>query len=275
MSVRRESLRKVLAIVGPAVLVGALGGVTGGVWIAGALDTTPYGETEFNTAVRNARQTGTTQGHEVAQKAAIKLTSRLKESSQEALQRVEDKLAKSHKELVEQQRSAKKMEKELKERQERVARLESSLAEVTAILQNQEGAGATGGGPDTLTVEGTLTSTSVVRDPKPGPSVCDRARWSYRIRVNAGGDATVAMAELAEGDMREQAAGSEKKNKKKNAPVTVTCTMTYTAHLPTPLGSAYEFAAVKASRPGQSLDSQRVDGASLRSGSGPALAVKF
>lgn len=253
-----ETLRERLAAAVPALVLGLAAGVTAGVLAAGALDTTPYGEAEFNTASRNAREAGQAQGWREAEAASTKVTADLKAANADHVARLEAKLARTRGVLEKRERSFKQVKSRADTRE---AELESSLAETTAALSNATSDGTAGG----QTVEGTLRSTWVMnQQAKPWPKDCAKLLRTYQVRVVAGADSTVDSAELVDAEL-------VRRNERKRT-LTITCSMTYSASLPTPLGSGYQF-VVESAGSGSPKARQHVPGASLSDGTGPSLSV--
>ncbi len=252
-----ETLGERLATMVPALTLGLAAGVVGGVVAAGALDTTPYGATDFNTASREARQAGKEQGWREAQAASAQVTSRLRAANAEQVQRLEDRLARTRKALQ-------KADKQVENRATRIASLEASVAEKTAALDNAtvQAGGATAG----ERVEGTLRSTWVLGPgAKPWPQGCAEPLKTYQVRVTAGEGATVARADLVDAEL-------VKRTEKKNS-VTLVCSMTYSAVLPTPLGAEYDFVAFGESSPEVPKAAKTAPAVALGDGFGPPLAV--
>lgn len=252
-----ESLRERVATMVPALVLGLAAGVVGGVTAAGVLDTTPYAATDFNTASREARLAGKQQGWREAQAASAQVTSRLKATNAEQVQRLEDKLASTR-------TSLQKAEKLADDRAAEVSALEASVAEKSAALANATDQGT--GTPDGQPVDGTLRTTWVLGPgAKPWPQGCAEPLRNYEVRVTAGEGATVASAELVDAELVRR---TEKKRT-----LTLVCSMTYSATLPTPLGAEYEFAVFGASTPEVSKASKAAPAVALGDGFGPALTV--
>lgn len=254
-----------LAAMVPALVLGMAAGVTGGAWAAGELDTTPYGETDFNTVARDARQEGQALGRQQAEEVSAVATSKLRTSHEQQLGDVKSDLSRVRRELVKQRRSARKQRKELEQRGTRLAQLESGLAETTAALDNATSSAA-GAGADGVAVEGTLRSTwKLGKQDKPWPQDCSKPLSRYAIRITAGADATVATAELVDSEVVRR---SEKKNS-----LTLTCSMTYSTHLPAPLGSSYRFVVLEAGKGDAAQATGQASEDALRAGTGPRLSV--
>jgi hypothetical protein len=254
------SLPRRLAAVVPALALGLAAGVTGGVWAASALDTTPYGQTELNTAARNGEQSGRNEGWAEAKTASDEIALRVKETTDARVARLVSRLAKTRQALEARRRSSARSEKEAGRRQ---AELERSLAETTAALKN---ATSQTSGPGSQRVGGTLrASWGLSRRDKPWPKDCSGALRAYDVLVTAGPDVTVAQARLVK-------AGPTRRVERKRT-LTLTCALSYTADLPTPLGSAYRFVVVDSSRPGSPAATESAPGITLQDGSGPPLSV--
>jgi outer membrane murein-binding lipoprotein Lpp len=254
------SLGRRLAAAVPALALGMAAGVTGGVWAASALDTTPYGQTELNTAARNGEQSGRDEGWAQAKTASDEIALRVKQTTDARVGRLESRLAKTRRALQAGKRSSARAQKEAGRRE---AELERSLAETTAALNN---ATSQISGAGSRRVEGTLRATWVLgRQDEPWPKDCSDALRTYNVRVTAGPDVTVARARLVK-------AGQTRRVEHKNT-LTLTCALSYTAGLPTPLGSAYRFVVVDSSRPGSPAATESAPGLALQDGSGPPLSV--
>lgn len=251
--------RRLVAAV-PALALGLAAGVAGGVWAASALDTTPYGQTELNTAARNGMLTGRDEGWAEAKTASDEVVLRVKETTDARVARLESRLATTRQALQARKRSSARAEKQAGRRQ---AELERSLAETTAALNN---ATSQTSGPGSQRVEGTLRATWVLglRD-KPWPKDCSGALRAYDVRVTAGPDVTVAQARVVK-------AGPTRRVERRQT-LTLTCALSYTAGLPTPLGSAYRFVVLDSSRAGEPAATESAPGIALQDGSGPPLSV--
>lgn len=258
MPASRSALPKRLASMVPALLLGMAAGVAGGAWAAGTMDPTPYGETDLNTASRQSHQAGSAEGWKKAQRTAAQATARLKAGNAERIDRLEAKLARAN-------RSVKSMKKHSGDQDAKLARVQSALAETTAALGNATVDSSTGT-PGDQAIEGTLKSTWVLSSKdRPWPKDCAKPLQTYQVRVTAGADSTVAEARLVSAE----ATGRTEKRKV----LTLRCSMTYTANLPTPLGSGYKVVAWDSRRGGSPVASQQTTGAALQDGSGPSLAV--
>jgi len=247
---------KRLAAMVPALALGLAAGVTGGVLAAGELDTTPYGEIQFNTAARNAHQAGKAEGYEEAEQLSAQTAADVRAAHRERVTRLEDRIAKTRKDLAEQRRTLRQVRENADARE---ARLRGSLAETAAALNNATSS-AKG-----QAVEGTLKTTWVLglKD-KPWPTGCAEPLKTYRVRVTAGQGATVAAADLVRAEVLHRTV------RKKT--VTLICSMTYTADLPTPLGTEYRFVAEVAGS-GHVRAQETVSREALGDGSGPALVI--
>lgn len=260
MSRLGRSLGRRLAAAVPALALGLAAGVTGGVWAASAMDTTPYGQTELNTAARNGEQSGRTEGWAQAKTASGEVALRVKETTDARVGRLESRLSKTRQALQARNRSSARAEKDAGRRE---AELERSLAETTAALNNATNQTS---GPGSQRVEGTLRATWVLgRRDKPWPTDCSGALRAYDVRVTAGPDVTVAQARLVKADLTRRV--------EREKTLTLTCALSYTAGLPTPLGSAYRFVVVDSSRPGSPAATESAPGIALQDGSGPPLSV--
>jgi hypothetical protein len=249
----REDRRRgaTLAVAVPALVIGLAAGVTGGVVVAGAFDTTPYGEVRLNTATRNAHQAGRAEGLREAQTAADQVMSRLRATNANQVTGLEADLTETRRALSKARKQADRRETEL----------ESALAETTAALRNATSETA---GADTLVVEGTVRATRVVGPgARPWPNDCSEPLRTYQVRVTAGEGATVAFGELVDAELRKRSV--EKKT------LTLTCSLTYSVRLPTPLGHDYRFLAVDESQPDAPLTNNPAPGTSLEDGTGPVL----
>lgn len=264
-----SAMRKGMAAMMPALLLGLAAGVTGGVWAASALDTTPYGATDFNTASRDAHQAGKAEGWKEAREVSAQAAARLRAAADGRVDRLEARIATLRQTITKQEKALTQAQKAAAKQHAALARAESSLAESTAALSN-----ATGELGDGHTVEGTLNVTRVLgRKAAQESQQCAESLRTFQVRVTAGAGATVDTARLvgAEATRRTTKRGT-KRNPKPDV-VTVSCSLTYAANLPTPLGSAYRFVAVKGSAPNTPLDSESAAGAALQDGSGPALSL--
>jgi Skp family chaperone for outer membrane proteins len=245
----------------PALAVGLAAGVTGGLAMAGTLDTTPYGEIQFNTAARNAHQAGRAEALAEAEKVSAEVTEQLKADNAALVDKVEAKLDEAHKEQQKLKRSLKESGKELKARQAKVEQLESALAQTNAALGNATDSAASG-----QSVEGTLKTTwTYGPKQKPWPQSCTEQLQTYQVRVTAGADATVANARLV--------GAKVVKREESEKSLTLTCELTYAAGLPTPLGGSYRFVVVGSAAPNTVRDAQEASSATLGNGSAPALSV--
>jgi hypothetical protein len=251
-----HTLGERLATAIPALALGLAAGVLGGVFAAGALDTTPYGPTEFNTASRQAHENGRAEGLQQAAEAASRTASEVKAANAEHVAALRSKLTRTRKALRDAGEQAREQKADL-------AGLEASLAEKTAALDNATSqARATGEGQ---AVEGTLKAVwTLGRGAKPWPTGCAEPLQTYRVRVTAGADATVAVADLVDAEVVRR---TEKKNL-----ATLVCSMTYSASLPTPLGSEYRF-LVEAGESGGARAQEQVSSSALADGSGPTIWV--
>ncbi len=251
-----ETLARRLAVAVPAVALGLAAGVLGGVFAADSLDTTPYGPTDFNTASRRAHEQGRAEGLREATEAAEQAAAQMKASSDARIAGLSDRLARARKALTEAQ-------KDLTRQRAEVTRLQGSLAEKTAALDNttsQSRAGATG-----QHVEGTLKSVWTLGPrARPWPTGCAEPLRGYRVRVAARGGATVANADLVDAE-------ATRRTEKKNS-LTLVCTLTYAAELPTPMGSEYAL-VVEAVESGRVRTQEKVPGSALEDESGPLLRV--
>ncbi len=252
-----ETLGERLATMVPALTLGLAAGVVGGVVAAGALDTTPYAATDFNTASREARLAGKQQGWREARAASAQVTSRLQAANEKQVQGLEDKLALTRKSLH-------KAERRADNRATRIASLEASVAEKSAALDNATGQSA--GTAAGERVEGTLKATwALGSGKKPWPQGCAEPLKTYEVRVTAGEGVTVARADLVDAEL-------VKRTERKNS-LTLTCSMTYAATLPTPLGAEYEFVVFGASAPEVPRAAKTAPAVALGDGFGPPLAV--
>jgi hypothetical protein len=117
-------------------------------------------------------------------------------------------------------------------------------------------------------LSGTLKTTWVLTSQlKPWPTGCTGAQGSYQVRVTDGAGATVTIAGITSSRVGGRS--------EKNGVLSLTCLLTYTAQIPDPLGSVYEFVAVSESEPDVNLNSALVQSGSLRDGTGPELYVSF
>jgi hypothetical protein len=256
MSGWKKGVGRRLSAMVPALALGLAAGVTGGVLAAGALDTTPYGELQFNTASKKAHDAGKAEGLHEAQEISAQTASKVQAAHDARVAELEDRIDKANRDLSEQQRTLKQV-REKADAQE--AKLRSHLAETAAALNNATSS------VDGQAVKGTLKTTWVLGNKdKPWPAGCAEPLKSYRVRVTAGQGATVAVADLV---------GSEVvRHTEKKTSVTLVCSMTYSADVPTPLGSEYRFVAESAES-GHVRAQQTVSRDALSDGSGPALAV--
>ncbi len=256
-SSRRGLLQRIGAAV-PALLLGMAAGVGGGAWAAHAMDATPYGETDLNTISRQSQQAGSEEGYEQAEVAAAEVTARLKEANAKQVEQLKTELKKAD-------GATKDVKKELTEQAEKLARVQSSLAETTASLENATSQPATGSG-DGQAIEGTLRSSWTLRtDDKPWPKDCSKALQTYSVRVTAGAGATVAEGQLV---------GAETVKRKETKKVlTLVCSMTYRASIPSPLGDGYEVVVLDGSKGDAEIASKTASSAALANGSGPAITV--
>jgi methionine-rich copper-binding protein CopC len=253
-----RGIGKSLARAVPPLAIGLAAGVTGGIAVAGVFDTTPYDEVQFNTATRNAHQAGSAEGWEEAQQAAAQTTSRLRASNAERLGQLVDRVTEWRSAY---QKAQKQAEKKATAQHSTIVRLQGSLAETTASLNN-----ATNGSADGHAVTGTVRFTTVLRaGDKPWPTGCAQPLRDYQVRVTAGDGATVATAGLVGAEVTKRSTRQDV--------LTLACSLSYTADLPTPLGSGYEFVAVRVEHPEVALDTEHPSDASLRGGSVPALSV--
>jgi hypothetical protein len=251
----RYSMRERLGALVPGLTLGLAAGVVGGMVAAGALDTTDYDRADLNTASREARLVGSAQGSERAARTAAEEAAKLRAANAEQVGRLEDRLAKSV-------RAVKSLRAEASDRQAKLNELRGSLQETETALENATA--ATSDTADQQTVQGTLRATwQLGNGAKPWPQSCAPALESYGVRVTAGQDATVATARLVNVEVTRRA---ERKNT-----LRLTCSMTYTASLPTPLGSAYRFVVSDAD--GAALQSKQAAAGPLAKGTGPTLAV--
>jgi hypothetical protein len=240
----------------PPLALGLAAGVTAGVLAGGAFDTTPYGELQFNTASKKAHDTGKAEGFHEAQEISAQTASQVQAAHDTRVTRLEDTITKARHDLTEQ-RSTLRQVRENADAHE--TRLRSSLAETAAALNNATSSG------DGQAVEGTLKTTWVLgpKD-KPWPTGCAEALKSYQVRVTAGQGATVAVADLVDAEVVRR---TEKKTN-----VTLVCSMTYSADVPTPLGSEYRFVA-EVAESGHVRAQQTASRDALGDGSGPTLTV--
>ena len=258
MSGLSSGIGRRLAAMVPALAVGLAAGVTGGVLAAGALDTTPYGELQFNTASKKAHDAGKAEGFHEAETISAETASQVQAAHDARVARLEDRISKAHKDLTEQRRTLKKVRENADTRE---AKLRSSLAETAAALNNATSS-ANG-----QAVEGTLKTTWVLgAKSKPWPAGCAEPLKTYRVRVTAGQGATVAVADLVDSEV------VRRTEKKKAKTVTLVCSMTYSADLPTPLGSGYRFVAEIAGS-GHVGAQQTVSRDALGDGGGPTLSI--
>lgn len=259
--------RSVTAMV-PALMLGLAAGVTGGVWAASALDTTPYNATDFNTASRDARLAGKSEGWEEAQAVSAEQRARIEAANEEQVDGLEAKLDELRKAVKKQDRALKDAKKAAKKQDEKLATVRSSLAETAAALNN-----ATGELGNGQSVQGTLKITQVLtRKAQEAPSCAESLRM-YEVRVLAGADVTVATARLvnAEGSTRTTEHGT-RRNPKPDTTV-ISCSLTYAANLPTPLGSSYRFVVVQPSKSDAALVTKQAAGAGLAEGAAPTMSI--
>jgi hypothetical protein len=263
-----------LAAAVPAMLLGMAAGFVGGAWAAGSMDTTPYDQTDLNTASRVAQQTGSTEGWNKAKQAADRAAARLRSLHEDQVGLLKANVAAVRK-------AQKQAEKKVEEQQAKLTRLQSSLAETTAALNNA----TTSGGPKQgRSVEGTLRSTWVLGGKDmPWPQDCAEPLQSYQVRVTAGADATVATARLVDAEVVRRTPQPDQDPKKgkpqapRKTPKKVTgvlvCSMTYTASLPTPLGGGYKFVVVGSDKAETRLETAAASGTALGDGTAPTLSV--
>jgi len=256
MSGWNSGIGRRLAAMVPALAVGLAAGITGGVLAAGQLDTTPYGEIQFNTASRKAHEAGKAEGYQEAEQVSAQTASQVQAAHHARVGRLEDRLAKVRKDLAEQRRTLRQARENADARE---TKLRSSLAETAAALNNATSSA------DGQAVEGTLKTTWVLgRMDKPWPTGCAEPLKSYEVRVTAGQGVTVAVADLV---------GSEVLHRtERKKTVTLVCSMTYSADLPKPLGTEYRFVAEVADS-GHVRAQETVSGDALGDGSGPTLIV--
>jgi len=245
-----------LATMVPALAIGLAAGVTGGVLAAGQLDTTPYGEIQFNTASKKAHDAGKAEGFHEAQAISADTASQVQAAHDARVNRLEDKIAKARKDLAEQRRTLRNVRENADVRE---TRLRGTLAETAAALNNATSSA------DGQAVEGTFKTTwELGLKDKPWPTGCAEPLTSYEVRVTAGQGVTVAAADLVRSEVLRR---TERKKT-----VTLVCSMTYSADLPTPLGSEYRFVA-EAAESGRVVAQQTVSSDALGDGSGPMLTV--
>jgi len=256
MSRRSRGIGRRLGAMVPALAVGLAAGLTAGILAAGSLDTTPYGELQFNTASKKAHDAGKAEGFQEAQQISAQTASKVQEAHEARVGQLEDRIAKANRDLAEQRRTLKQVREHADARE---AKLRSSLAETAAALTNATSSA------DGQKVEGTLKTTwELGTKDKPWPTGCAEPLKSYRVRVTAGQGATVAVADLVRSEVVRR---TEKKNS-----VTLVCSMTYSADVPTPLGSEYRLVAEMAES-GHVRAQQTVSREALGDGSGPTLSV--
>lgn len=119
-----------------------------------------------------------------------------------------------------------------------------------------------------LTVTGVLTTAWILSSRlKPWPTDCSGVLKSYQVRINTGDHATVTIAQLT---------GSQvTKRSDRGGILTLGCRTTYRAVIPAPVGEVYEFQAVSAGAPEESLRTALVQRSSLASGRAPELSFTF
>jgi hypothetical protein len=240
----------------PALSLGLAAGVTAGILAAGELDTTPYGETQFNTASREAHEAGEAAGFRQAQGISAQTTSKMQAAHEARVTRLEERIGKAHRDLAEQRRTIRQVRENADARE---TRLRGTLAETAAALNNATSSS------DGQAVEGTLKTTSVLGPgDKPWPTGCAEPLKAYQVRVTAGQGATVAVASLVDAEV------VRRTERKKT--VTLVCSMTYSADLPTPLGAEYGFVA-EMTESGRVRAQQTASRDTLGDGAGPTLTV--
>ena len=256
MSGRSRGIGRRLEAIVPGLAIGLAAGVTAGVLAAGALDTTPYGEVQFNTASKKAHDDGKAEGFQQAEQLSAQNASKVQAAHDARVARLEDRLAQVRKDLGDQRATLRQAREKAGARE---AKLRSSLAETAAALNNATSS------TDGKTVEGTLKTTWVLgRKDKPWPTGCAEPLKSYEVRVTAGQGVTVAVADLV---------GSEVLHRtERKKTVTLVCSMTYSADLPAPLGAEYRLVAEVADS-GHVRAQETVSGETLGDGSGPTLTV--
>lgn len=122
-------------------------------------------------------------------------------------------------------------------------------------------------GPD-LAVRGTLETSWVLSSRlKPWPSDCSGVGKSYRVRVNNGDHATVAIGTLTDSQVT--------KRVEKRGVLTLTCRTPYQATLPAPVAAVYEFQTVSADDPDKALDVALVKASEIHGGQAPEMFVTF
>jgi hypothetical protein len=278
MSGSFRAMRRSAGAMAPVLLLGLAAGATGGVWAASALDTTPYDTIDFNTASRDARQAGKSEGWEAAQKLSAQARARLRETNDKRVDALEKTVDDLRITVRKRDKALAKAEKAAEQQDAKLAKTQSSLAETTAALGN-----ATGELGDGHIVDGVLKVSQVLtRKPSQKLPGCADSLQDYQVRVLAGADATVATARLvrAEATATSQPAPKEKPGRSRGAErkprvetVNLTCSLSYTVSLPTPLGAAYRFIAVQPSKPDAPLASKATARAALEDGNGPTLSV--
>jgi len=254
---------KRLAAVLPAVAVGLVAGVTGGLVVAGALDTTPYSEMEYNTAARNAHQAGREEGMNAADMQRARATLQLRADYTKQVDALLAQREDAQASVQDLRRSLNRTRGVSADRQDRIATLQRALAETNNALDRATRRASDAAGQH---VQGTLRATWVLpRRERPWPGNCTSVRDAYDVRVTAGAGATVADAELAS---TEQIARRER-----NGALTLTCAITYSADIPTPLGAAYELVVTDSAQSGAPAKTRSAPRSALRAGTVPPLAV--
>lgn len=254
-----RTLGQRLASMLPALVLGLAAGVTGGAYVATSLDTTPYDQADLNTASRDAMLSGRTQGLDEGRQATLVATSKLKESNAEQVSKLETEVSRLRHTLAKRDRA---MDRLTSQAEQREAQLEASLAETTAALSN---ATSSSGGSGHA-IEGTIRTTWVVTGrPKSFPTDCSGPLGAYGVRVTAGADATVATGRVIGADLVKRTVRGNR--------LTLRCALTYTADLPTPLGSGYRVVTYDAKTPDAVRAVKPLADGPLSNGNGPVLAV--
>lgn len=258
-----QLMSRALWAVVPALAIGLVIGVISGIAVAGRLDTTPYGEAEFNTAARNAHQAGRLEGMDVGQAQESQAMSQLRadhakqvgalmaqrEAAQTSVRHLRDLLN--------------RMRETSARRQGQMAQLQRALEESDDALDRAMNRAA---GPAEDAIKGKLRSTWVLtRRDKPWPTGCAQALDAYEIRVTAGADATVGHASLV--------SAQPVARRVRNRTLTLTCAIAYAVDIPTPLGSWYRFTVTDSTRPKAPAKSTLVPATALRTGIAPPLTV--
>jgi len=119
-----------------------------------------------------------------------------------------------------------------------------------------------------LRVTGTLDVSWVLSaELKPWPASCSEIGSGYRVRVNAGDHTTVTLGVPT--------ASRSTGRTTKGGTLTVSCDVTWSATLPSPMSGVYEFVAVSAATPEKPLDTALAQATELVGGKVPPLGVTF